>query len=99
MDVKFNMVSGIKVQVGLNKDGVLVSKLSCDVPANIREIARLLYLAKSNQSISVVFSTPQMALDLKVEEVEVKANLVKPDEKAPVPAEKPKPKEPVAAGA
>lgn len=99
MEVKFSMVSGIKVQVGLNKDGVLVSKLSCDVPANIREIARLLYLAKSNQSISVVFSTPQMALDLKVEEVEVKAKAVKEEPAAKVEKPESEKKEPVTAGA
>ena len=69
-EVKFPMVENVKAGIKLNKDGELVQTITFEGPLDEKSLARFLYLVRSNMSITCTFSTPQLQMDLLIQEIE-----------------------------
>ena len=69
-DVKFHLVENVKVGVKVDKEGELVNTVSFETPLDVKGLARFLYLIRSNQAVTCSFTTPQLMMDLLIQEIE-----------------------------
>ena len=70
-EVKFPLVANVKAGVKVDKEGELVNTISFETPCDVKALARFLYLVRSNMAVTCHFSTPQLQMDLKIEEVDL----------------------------
>ena len=69
-EVKFHLIGNVKVGVKVDKEGELVNTVSFETPLDVKGLARFLYLIRSNQAVTCSFTTPQLMMDLLIQEIE-----------------------------